>query len=110
MSADAYRRRFFCGRVRDRARISRHQVRGLPMCRQIAALLFATLVSIPASAITRNWTGATSANWSDPSNWSPAAIPTAADTLVFPAGARLAMTNDLPAGTSVGPMTFNDNY
>jgi PKD repeat protein len=62
-------------------------------------------------AIVRNWTGATSANWSEPSNWSPAGLPAAADSLVFPTGApRLSMTNDLPAGTTVGAMTFNDNY
>jgi hypothetical protein len=37
-------------------------------------------------------------------------VPTAGEALVFPAGAPVTMTNDLPAGTTVGAMTFNDSY
>jgi hypothetical protein len=79
--------------------------------RLFVPLAVCCFVASPLFAITRAWTGAASANWSDPANWTPAAIPATADSLTFPAGAaHLAMTNDLPAGTSVGAMTFNDNY
>jgi len=59
----------------------------------------------------KTWTGAVSGNWSDPNNWSPAGIPVSGDQLAFPAGAaHTAMTNDLPAGFTVGTMTFYSNY
>jgi len=68
-------------------------------------------VVLTITSTSKNWTGAVSANWSDPNNWSPAAIPTPADTLLFPAaGTRRTMNDDLPAGTSVGPMIFGDVY
>src|SRR3954465_13349844 len=71
---------------------------------------FCLFISLPLFAITRSWTGAVSANWSAPANWSPAGPPDASDSLVFPAGAsNKTMTNDLPA-LSVGPMTFSDGY
>jgi hypothetical protein len=71
-------------------------------------ILLCLFVASPLFAITRAWTGAASANWSDPANWSPAGVPSASDLLVFSGGAsHLSMTNDLPAGTSVGPMTFS---
>jgi hypothetical protein len=74
------------------------------------ALALCLFISSPLCATTRTWTGAVSANWSNPTNWSPSGIPTAADSLVFPSGAsHLSMTNDLPPGTSVGPMTFQGN-
>jgi hypothetical protein len=63
--------------------------------------------SASLSATTRLWTGAASANWSNTGNWSPSGTPSVSDSLVFPAGAlNGSMTNDLPAGTAVGPMTF----
>jgi len=59
----------------------------------------------------KSWTGAVSSFWSDSHNWSPQAVPSSGEVLLFPAGAvRLTMTNDLPAGTIAGAMTFNDNY
>lgn len=68
-------------------------------------------ISSPLFAGTRSWTGAVSANWSDPANWAPAGVPTSSDSLTFPAGvSHTTMTNDLPAGASVGSMTFNDVY
>ncbi|HYH08531.1 MAG TPA: Ig-like domain-containing protein [Thermoanaerobaculia bacterium] len=81
----------------------------------IARALIVAITSLclasPAWAVTRSWTGATSALWSEPTNWSPVGIPAAADSLIFPAGAsHQIMTNDLAAGTSVGPMQFLDNY
>jgi len=64
-----------------------------------------------ATAVSKkSWTGAASANWSDPANWVPQAIPAASEPLVFPAGGRSTMNNDLPAGFAVGPMTFNTSY
>ncbi|HEV7485834.1 MAG TPA: Ig-like domain repeat protein [Thermoanaerobaculia bacterium] len=79
--------------------------------RALLPLALCCFITSPLFAITRSWSGAASASWSDPLNWSPAGIPAAVDSLIFPAGApHLAMTNDLPAGTTVGAMTFNDNY
>ena len=47
-------------------------------------LSIASLMVMPASAGTeRNWTGANSANWSDPNNWSPIGVPQNGDELVF---------------------------
>jgi acetyl esterase/lipase len=66
---------------------------------------------VPAQGITRSWTGASSAFWSEPANWSPAGVPAPADSLVFPTGsAPNTMINDLPAGTVVGPMYFARGY
>ena len=73
----------------------------------VALCLF---VSLPVFAITRTWNGSVNANWSAPANWSPAGIPDASDSLVFPSGAsNKTMTNDLPA-LNAGPMTFSDGY
>lgn len=57
----------------------------------------------------KTWTGATSANWSEPANWSPVGVPVSGDALLFPAGARLTTNNDL-SGFIVGPMMFQDDY
>lgn len=57
----------------------------------------------------KTWTGATSANWSVASNWSPVGVPASGEALHFPAGARLTTNNDL-AGFSAGPMKFDDDY
>jgi hypothetical protein len=79
--------------------------------RRFAFLLiaFCLFVSLPLFAITRTWSGAISANWSAPANWSPGGTPSAGDSLVFPVGAPLTMTNDL-TGLSVGPLRFDDEY
>lgn len=57
----------------------------------------------------KTWTGATSANWSEPTNWSPVGVPGNGDALHFPAGARLTTNNDL-SGFVTGPMKFDDDY
>jgi hypothetical protein len=78
--------------------------RGFPL---FLLTLVLSLCSAPALfAITRNWTGAVSANWSEPGNWSPAGVPQPADVLVLsaPGSQHASMTNDLPAGTTVGPL------
>ena len=79
--------------------------------RAFAVAVAALCLANPCLAITRSWTGAASALWSDPANWSPAAVPAPEDSLVFPVGvARTSMTNDLPANTAVGPMHFASSY
>lgn len=79
--------------------------------RAVALAILTLLFVLPAQGITRSWTGASSALWSDTANWSPSGVPAPQDSLVFPAGAaRTAMTNDLPAGTPVGPMHFATSY
>ena len=47
-----------------------------------------------------------SSAWSEPGNWSPAGVPSSADTLTFPSSGA-SMNNDLPAGTAVGPLSFS---
>jgi acetyl esterase/lipase len=84
------------------------------MRRTLTAILFATLVCTPAFAVTapsvKTWNGSASGLWSNASNWSPAAIPVAGEPLLFPPTGRLAMTNDLAAGFTVGMMTFENHY
>jgi hypothetical protein len=75
------------------------------------AVLFAVLtLSIAGSsfAVTRTWKGATSANWSDPTNWSPAGVPDVSDTLVLGTFGSLHsdMNNDLPPRTRIGPISI----
>ncbi|HEX9982925.1 MAG TPA: Ig-like domain repeat protein [Thermoanaerobaculia bacterium] len=57
----------------------------------------------------KTWTGVTSANWSEPSNWSPVGVPSSGEALHFPVGARLTTNNDLTGFVS-GPMKFDDDY
>src|SRR4051812_2682051 len=80
------------------------------MRKLIVAISLAITVAVPSFATTRTWTGATSAVWSVPTNWSPQGVPSAGDALLFPIGSPTAMTNDLPAGTTVGSMTFDTAY
>src|ERR1051326_3187373 len=69
------------------------------------------LLSFCANAATRTWTGATSANWSDSSNWSPDGAPSSNDALVFPSNAsHTAMVNDLAPGFAAGPIVFDAVY
>src|ERR1041385_7953961 len=70
-------------------------------------LMLAVSLSAPALfAVTRTWTGAMSANWSEAGNWSPAGIPQPADVLVLSVLSvpHPPATNDLPPGTTVGPL------
>src|SRR5580765_9006917 len=64
------------------------------------ALVVLSLATVPgARAATSTWTGADpSGNWSAPANWSPAAVPTNGNDLVFPGGlppGDMVSTNDL---------------
>ena len=70
-------------------------------------LLFSAL---PLSAASRFWTGAVSANWSDPGNWGGTA-PVSGDTLYFPAaGANKSTVNDFPAGFRVNGFVAENGY
>ena len=70
-----------------------------------------TLLLAPMSGWATNlytWSGASSALWSNPSNWTPNGVPTDGDTLAFPAGAsNLTNTNNLAAGTTFASLVFN---
>ncbi|MBL8121984.1 hypothetical protein JNM87_04525 [Candidatus Saccharibacteria bacterium] len=69
----------------------------------VLAITFSSLQSLPihvwAAADTCSWTGATSADWSDGTNWSGCdngGVPESGDTLVFPAVAsNKTMNNDI---------------
>jgi hypothetical protein len=81
------------------------------MQRAVAVALLAVVLAVPAYAVSRSWTGAADATWSNPLNWSPPGVPAATDDLTFPATqSRRNVTFDMPAGTSVGPMTFLGEY
>jgi autotransporter-associated beta strand protein len=73
-----------------------------------------TLMAMPAigQGISRNWTGANSANWSDPNNWSPAGIPSTDDYLTFGAvgDANPSMVNDLTNLQVLGLDFVVNNY
>jgi cytoskeletal protein CcmA (bactofilin family) len=78
--------------------------------RVLLSLVVCLLLSVSALAASRTWTGAVNANWSQPANWSPSGVPQPSDALTFQSGAaNRDMTNDLPAGTSIGSMTFSGN-
>ncbi len=79
-------------------------------CCALLSVAGALLAADPASAQTvRTWTGAASTAWSNPSNWSPAGIPTSGETLVFSnVGANRLMINDV-AGLVIGSVVVNDN-
>jgi hypothetical protein len=68
------------------------------------------VLALPSFAVTRTWTGATSANWSDPTNWSPVGVPVEADTLLLGTSnsKHSAMNNDLPSWTRLGPISMPD--
>jgi hypothetical protein len=40
-------------------------------------------LATPGVAADKEWTGAASANWSDPSNWEPVGVPRNGDSLIF---------------------------
>ncbi len=58
------------------------------------ALLMGSIMS--TSAITRNWTGDASANWSNPDNWNPVGVPQNNDILSFSGGSAIRLFNDIP--------------
>ncbi|HKS24311.1 MAG TPA: Ig-like domain repeat protein, partial [Thermoanaerobaculia bacterium] len=73
--------------------------------------VLAALLAGRAVAATHSWTGAADTNWSNPLNWSPPDVPAASDDLTFPsASSRRNIVFDMPAGTSVGPMSILGDY
>ncbi|HVE71030.1 MAG TPA: FG-GAP-like repeat-containing protein [Thermoanaerobaculia bacterium] len=66
------------------------------MIRRAWLPLIAVCLAVEASAATRTWSGTVSEAWSNPANWAEGVTPAAGDVLVFPPGARLNSTNDLP--------------
>jgi len=56
----------------------------------------------------RTWSGGGDANWSTAANWGGTA-PSSGDALIFAGTVGLTNTNDLPAGTSFGGITFASN-
>ena len=58
---------------------------------------------------TATWTGGGStANWSDPNNWSGGVAPSPGSKLIFgPSATQLTSTNDFAAGTSFNTITFS---
>ncbi|HEX8171501.1 MAG TPA: Ig-like domain repeat protein [Thermoanaerobaculia bacterium] len=59
----------------------------------------------------KTWLGTVNGLWSEPGNWSPAVVPAAGESLLFPAnGAHLSMTNDLPAGRTYAALDFRASY
>lgn len=77
----------------------------------MTALLAFSLVfitSMPARAAERVWDGGARGNgWNDIGNWVGTGVPTAGDSLRFPAGAlQPSNNNDFPAGTSFNSLTY----
>jgi len=63
---------------------------------------------IPAQL--KTWTGANGSNFNDAGNWSPAAVPTAGDHLLFPSIVAVkSLSNDI-VGLSVGGLTVDGGY
>ncbi|MEO7099134.1 MAG: family 43 glycosylhydrolase [Luteolibacter sp.] len=62
----------------------------------------------PATGNTRTWEGNIDSNLATAANWKAAGTPVPGDSLIFdsPGSSGITLTNDLPAGLSVGNITF----
>ena len=62
----------------------------------------------PARGNTRTWEGNTDSNLATAGNWKATGTPAAGDSLTFdsPGSSGITLTNDLPAGLSLGNITF----
>jgi fibronectin-binding autotransporter adhesin len=69
-------------------------------------LSLALSLSIAAPAADVVWSGASDALWSNAANWADAAVPTAADTVVFDASSTANLTHDIGASVSVQGITL----
>jgi hypothetical protein len=79
--------------------------------RILRVTLLCALLAPPSFAINRAWTGQAGNSWSTAASWSPAGVPSPSDALTFPSTITSHTINiDVPAGTSVGPMTFDDSF
>jgi autotransporter-associated beta strand protein len=74
---------------------------------RIAMIAFAALL-LPCTGLAQTWTGASSNNWRNSGNWSPAGVPVGGpDTqLSFGATANATMTDDIPGLFTLNQMTF----
>ena len=78
--------------------------------RTLAVLVGCCAFSVSVSAATLTWQGTVSNLWSEPANWSPAAVPQDGDSLIFPNTAtQKSMMNDL-TGLTTGPIQLLDTY
>ena len=81
------------------------------MIRTLRLTLFCALLAPPSFAVNRAWTGQAGNAWSTAASWSPAGVPSPSDVLTFPNTITSHTIDiDVPAGTSVGPMTFDDSF
>jgi len=86
----------------------------VPARRAVSRIITSAVLVVSAwnaDGVTRTWTGAANALWSNPGNWGGTA-PVAGDSLVFPSSAtNMSNTNDLPTGTSFNTITITaPNY
>ncbi|MEZ5464923.1 MAG: hypothetical protein R3F22_06855 [Lysobacteraceae bacterium] len=74
----------------------------------LAMLVWGMGYSGISKAVTYTWTGASSDQWSEPSNWNPIGVPGSGDTLAFPGTAsNKTNSNDLAPGTSLAGLALN---
>ena len=76
----------------------------------LLVLAISLFVVRPLSAASDTWVGNNTANWNLAGNWSPAAIPAAADDLTFGAAGSsgTGLNNDIAAGTIFDSITFSN--
>jgi acetyl esterase/lipase len=69
------------------------------------------LAHVPAAPTIKTWKSYVDGRWGNWNNWTGMTIPAAGEPILFPPDAKvISMTNDLPAGFTVGTMTFQNNY
>lgn len=76
------------------------------------ALALSALLTSPAQSAVRTWSGTSSANWSvggAGGNWTNAAAPVAADSLIFAGIVNPATVNNLAADTSLAGLSFTNS-
>lgn len=78
--------------------------------RSLYVTFLALVVFFASSALVaadKTWTGlGGGAGWQEPTNWGVVA-PVGGDALIFPNVTKKTSSNDFPAGTAFGPLTFN---
>ncbi|RZJ58546.1 MAG: T9SS type A sorting domain-containing protein [Hymenobacter sp.] len=60
-----------------------------------------TVTDVRAQTTTTTWTGAVSANYTTPGNWSPASVPSATDNVIIPVTSRAPVLSALGRGFNV---------
>lgn len=77
---------------------------------RLVLVLAAALLAAPLHAATYTWTGAVSALWNEPGNWSPAGVPGADDDAVFPSSAARKTVGDYSETVAVRSLSFGAGY